>query len=148
MDSLHEIPVAAPAKKVFQAWTTAEGLKAWWTTDVSTPTAKKKGDKGEYVFRFGGGSVAFHFAVKKEVAGKRVVWRGVKGKGMPKEWVGTKIDVHISKGKGGGTRLQFAHRDWKNAKGAYCECNTTWGELMYRLKGWCEGKGRGALFGG
>jgi uncharacterized protein YndB with AHSA1/START domain len=141
MDSLHEIAIAAPAAKVFQAWTTAEGLRAWWTSDVTTP----RGSDGDYVFRFDGG-VAFHFHVEEEVPGERVLWRGVEGPGMPAEWVGTKIDVHLSHASDGRTRLQFAHRDWRSADGFYCVCNTTWGELVYRLRDWCEGRSRGPLF--
>lgn len=144
MDSLHEIPIAAPATKVFQAWTTAEGLRGWWTADASAPRASD----GEYVFRFDKGNVAFHFLVEEEVPGERVLWRGVEGPGMPAEWVGTKIDVRLSHASDGRTRLQFAHRDWRSAEGFYCVCNTTWGELMYRLRDWCEGRPRGPLFAG
>jgi uncharacterized protein YndB with AHSA1/START domain len=143
MDSLHEIAVAAPAAKVFQAWTTAEGLTGWWTADATAP----RDGGGEYVFRFDGGSVAFHFRVEEEVPGERVLWRGVEGPGMPAEWVGTKIDVRLSSTGDGKTRMQFAHRDWRSAEGFYCVCNTTWGELMYRLRDWCEGRSRGPLFG-
>jgi uncharacterized protein YndB with AHSA1/START domain len=142
MDSLHEIAIAAPAAKVFQAWTTAEGLKSWWTADATPPTAAD----GEYLFRFDGGSVAFHFRVEDEVPGERALWRGVDGPGMPAEWVGTQIDVRLSSAGDGKTRMQFAHRGWRSAEGFFCVCNTTWGELMYRLRDWCEGRSRGPLF--
>jgi uncharacterized protein YndB with AHSA1/START domain len=142
MDSLHEIPVAAPPAKVYQAWTTVEGLTAWWTADAKTP---EHGD-GEYVFTFDGGSVAFHFRVEEEVPGERVLWRGVAGPGMPEEWIGTTIDVHLSQAGNGRTRLQFGHRGWRSSDGFYCVCNTTWGELLYRLRDWCEGRPRGPLF--
>ena len=142
MDSLHEIPIAAPPAKVFQAWTTAEGLRGWWAADSTTPTTRD----GEYVFRFDA-AVAFHFRVDEEVPGERVLWHGVDGPGMPAEWVGTKIDVRLSRAADGRTRMQFAHRDWRSTDGFYCVCNTTWGELMYRLRDWCEGHSRGPLFG-
>lgn len=144
MDSLHEIAVAAPAEKVFQAWTTEEGLRGWWTAGVSTPSSLQT----EYVFRFDGGNVAFHFRIEQELAGERILWRGVDGPGMPPEWVGTQIDVRLSRGSDGRTRMQFAHRDWQTTEGFYCVCNTTWGELMYRLRDWCEGQPRGPLFAG
>lgn len=144
MDSLHEIAVGAPAPKVFQAWTTAEGLQAWWTADVTVPRAR--GDL--YVLRFDKGSVAFHFRVEEEVPDERLLWRGVEGPGMPAEWVGTKLDVRLSRGSDGRTRMQFAHRGWGSAEGFYCVCNTTWGELVYRLRDWCEGRPRGPLFTG
>jgi len=141
MDSLHEIPIAAPPAKVYEAWTTAEGLRAWWTSDVTTPA----GAGGEYTFGFGGG-VRFHFRRDEEVAGERVRWTGVAGPGMPSEWIGTHIEVRISKASDGRTRMQFEHRDWATIEGAYCACNTTWGELVYRLRNWCEGRPRGPLF--
>jgi uncharacterized protein YndB with AHSA1/START domain len=142
MDSMHEITIAASPKKVFEAWTTDEGLRAWWTSDTTAP--RKPGD--DYVLRFGGG-VAFHFRVEEEVEGARVLWRGVEGPGMPSEWIDTRIDVRISAADGGRTRMQFAHRGWKSIEGAYCQCNTTWGELVYRLRDWSEDRGRGPLFG-
>ena len=37
MDSLHEIAVSAPASKVFDAWTTRDGVRSWWTADVAPP---------------------------------------------------------------------------------------------------------------
>jgi uncharacterized protein YndB with AHSA1/START domain len=142
VDSLHEIAIAAPAMKVFQAWTTAEGLTGWWTADVDVPRARD----GEYVLRFDEGSVALHFRVEEEISGERVLWRGVEGPGMPAEWVGTKIDVRLSHAADARTRLQVAHRDWRTAEGFFCVCNTTWGELIYRLRDWCEGRSRGPLF--
>jgi uncharacterized protein YndB with AHSA1/START domain len=144
VDSLHEILVAAPATKVFQAWTTTEGLRGWWSGDAVAP----KASEGEYVLRFDSGRVAFHFRMVEEVPGERVVWIGVDGPGMPSEWVGTRIDVRLSGASDGRTRLLFAHRDWRSAEGAYRICNTSWGELMYRLRDWCEGRSRGPLFAG
>src|SRR5262249_7003125 len=139
-----EIPVAAPVTKVFQAWTTSEGLRAWWTADVTVP----RGDDRRYVFRFDGGKVAFYFQVEEEIPGERVVWRGVEGPRVAAASVGTTIDVRLSRSDDLRTRLQFAHRGWRTAEGFYCVCNTTWGELMYRLRDWCEGRSRGPLFAG
>src|ERR1041385_4412074 len=144
MDSLHEIPVMAPPARVFDAWTTRDGLAAWWTSDVTVPS----GGAGEYAFGFDGGKVKFHFRLDEERPGERVLWTGVSGPGMPEEWIGTQIDARISKTADGHTRLQFAHRNWKTAEGFYCVCNTTWGELMYRLRDYCEGRPRGPLFTG
>jgi hypothetical protein len=90
--------------------------------------------------------VRFHFRVDEQVPGERVLWTGVPGEGMPAEWIGTQIVVSIAKVDGGRTRLRFRHAAWKSADGMYAVCNTTWGELMYRLRDWCEKKGRGPLF--
>ena len=142
MDSMHEIMVSAPASRVYEAWTTKDGLQAWWTGNATVPGSPG----GNYVFRFEGGNVAFHFRADEQVPGERVLWTGVEGPNMPDEWIGTHIDVRITKVAEGRTRMQFAHRDWRSTEGAYCMCNTTWGELMYRLKDSCEGRSRGPLF--
>jgi uncharacterized protein YndB with AHSA1/START domain len=146
MDSLHEIAVAAPPSRVFDAWTTRDGLRAWWTGDVTVPGPRPGDTGGSYVFGFDSGRVQFHFRVDENAPGERVVWTGVEGPGMPSEWVGTKIEVRLSKAGDGRTRMLFAHRGWRSAEGAYCSCNTTWGELMYRLRDDCEGRPRGPLF--
>jgi len=129
--------------KVFDAWTTEDGLRAWWTRDVNVP----HGAGTHYVFGFDGGKVKFHFEVVEEVPGVSVRWVGIQGPGMPAEWVGTEIDVRLSTPREGQTRLQFAHRNWRSTEGAFCVCNTTWGELAYRLRDSCEGRPRGPLFG-
>jgi uncharacterized protein YndB with AHSA1/START domain len=142
-DSLHEIPVQASARAVFDAWTTSEGLSSWWTKD--SKAQNKVGDVN--VFTFDGGNVEFHFRIDEQLPGQRVRWTGVKADKMPDEWVGTRIEVDLSE-EDGGTRLRFGHKGWRDAEGMYCVCNTTWGELMYRLRDYCEGKGRGPLFPG
>jgi uncharacterized protein YndB with AHSA1/START domain len=141
-DSMHEIPIQADPRKVYEAWTTREGLRSWWTagSEVSNQVG------GENVFSFDRGSVKFHFRIDEQVPGQRVLWTGVPGDLMPDEWIGTKIDVHISKLPDGRTRLRFTHAGWKSIEGAFAVCTTTWGELMYRLRDHCEGKDRGPLF--
>ena len=142
-DSLHEIPVRADPQSVFDAWTTSEGLSSWWTKD-----SRAASEPGEVnVFVFDGGSVEFHFRIDEQVPGKRVRWTGVQADNMPNEWVGTRIEVDLEPSDDG-TRLRFGHVGWKSAEGMYCVCNTTWGELMYRLRDHCEGTGRGPLFEG
>lgn len=142
-DSLHEIPVKASPNKVYEAWTTAAGLSAWWTKD--SRVAERVGDVN--VFVFDGGNVEFHFRIDDQVPERRVRWTGLAADKMPAEWVGTRIEVDLEPADGG-TRMRFGHKNWKEATSLYCVCNTTWGELMYRLRDHCEGKGRGPLFSG
>jgi uncharacterized protein YndB with AHSA1/START domain len=141
LDSLHEILISAPALKVYEAWTTKTGLEQWWTSDVSA----QHGNAVSYELGFDGGNVKFYFQPIEEVPGARIRWTGVDGLNMPAEWVDTEIDVQISIAADGRTRLQFAHRNWRSIEGFYCVCNTSWGELMYRLRDACEGHSRGAV---
>jgi uncharacterized protein YndB with AHSA1/START domain len=141
-DSNHEIAITATPNKVFAAWTTNEGLTAWWTSRASV--AKERG--GVHVFEFEGGTVRIHFRIDALVPGEQVRWTGVPGDRMPSEWVGTTIDVRIGSLADGRARMRFTHGNWASMEGAYATCNTTWGELVYRLRDWCEGKGSGPLF--
>jgi uncharacterized protein YndB with AHSA1/START domain len=142
-DSLHEISIDASPAAVFEAWTTADGLSSWWTKQVRV--SPEVG--GINVLLFEGARVAFHFRIDDQDPAKLVRWTGVPGQKMPDEWVDTRIEVDLV-ATNGGTRMRFGHRNWKSAEGAYRVCNTTWGELMYRLRDHCEGRGRGPLFSG
>jgi uncharacterized protein YndB with AHSA1/START domain len=141
-DSLHEITIESPIQVVFDAWSTPQGLASWWTADCHIA-----GERGEVnVFGFSGRSVLFHFHVDEQVSPCRVQWTGIEGPNMPDEWVGTTIDVQLIEEGEKRTRVRFSHRDWRSLEGSYRLCNTTWGELMYRLRDACEGRGTGPLF--
>jgi uncharacterized protein YndB with AHSA1/START domain len=143
-DSLHEISIESPIQSVFEAWITAEGLSSWWTRDC-----RIAGEKGEVnIFGFGNRSVLFHFHIDEQTAPHRVQWTGVEGPNMPAEWVGTTIDVQLIAEGSSRTRVRLSHRDWRSLDGGYRLCNTTWGELMFRLRDACEGRGTGPLFSG
>lgn len=140
-DSLHEISIAAPIERVYAAWTTPDGLASWWTADCRL--AKDVG--GIHVFGFQGRDVLFHFHVDTLAPPLHVQWTGIAGPNMTDEWIGTTIDVQLIP-EGAKTRVRFAHRDWRSSDGAFRACNTTWGELMYRLRDACEGRRPGPLF--
>jgi uncharacterized protein YndB with AHSA1/START domain len=143
-DSLHDITIQATPQKVFAAWTTPEGQSSWWTKKCRM--GKNSGDVN--VFSFDNGNVEFHFRIEKQEQPHQLRWLGVKAEKMPDEWVGTVLEVEISPAGEGKTRMRFGHKNWKSTEGAFEMCNTTWGELMYRFKDYCEGKGRGPLFSG
>lgn len=68
-------------------------------------------------------------------------WRSTTGE----EWDGTRIVFRLKEDQGK-TTVRFAHADWKAETYYFVSCNTTWGELMYRLKAAAEGKTPGPLF--
>jgi len=141
-DSLHEITIESPIQSVFEAWITAKGLSSWWTSDC-----RIAGEQGEVnIFGFGNRSVLFHFHIDEQVRPSRVQWTGIEGPNMPTEWIGTTIDVQLIAESDRKTRVRLSHRDWRSLDGGYRLCNTTWGELMYRLRDACEGRGSGPLF--
>lgn len=78
-------------------------------------------------------------------AGSTRVEIELKRSGTGKEWDGTRI-VFALKEDQGKTTVRFAHADWKAETDYFVSCNTTWGELMFRLKAAAEGKAPGPLF--
>lgn len=138
---LHRIAVDAPPAKVLPVVTTAEGLRTWWTDDCEA-----KPEVGAVLrFRFNGGAVEMPFRVD-EISPSRVAWTCVSGPKLPPEWLGTRVEFDLQPRGSGGTDLRFAHSNWGSTSGGYSECNTTWGELMHRLKAAAEGHPRGAFF--
>src|SRR5260370_529476 len=61
------------------------------------------------------------------------------------EWSGTHIDFRLED-RGAATVLKFTHGAWQSETDYFVSCNTTWGELMFRLKAAAEGKSRAPLF--
>jgi len=54
------------------------------------------------------------------------------------EWNHTRISFRLEP-TGSGTLLRFAHAGWRAESDYFVACNTTWGELMYRLKAAARG---------
>src|SRR5262245_36597543 len=141
-NSEHEIAIRAEPNRVYAAWTTHDGLVAWWTAHAQV--AAECG--AVHVFEFNGGDVRFHFRIDALAPNEHVRWTGVAGDGMADELIGTPLDVRLAPLPDGRTGVRFTHGNWASGGGMYAMCNTTWGELMFRLRDWCEGRPRGPLF--
>jgi uncharacterized protein YndB with AHSA1/START domain len=138
-DMLHEIRVAASPKAVLDALSAQEGLRGWWTADsVAEP---KLGTLAE--FGFGNRAILFRMKIVKLTA-EKIVWECL---GDVEEWRGTSSIWNIQPAEGG-TAVRFTHAGWKSVDGWFAPCNSTWGELMYRLRDYAEGKNLGPLFSG
>ena len=134
----HEITINAPAKQVYDAITTGSGLRQWWTADsVAEPLV---GTIAE--FGFFNRKTVFRMQIEELTPAKRVVWSCVGG---PDEWKGTRLTWDLST-KGETTKVIFQHGGWASTEGDFGRCNSTWGALMYRLKGFAEGKSPGPHF--
>lgn len=140
---LHRILISAPAEKVLPLVTTAEGFRAWWTSNVDAKPEKGYVDR----FRFEGASIEFPFRVD-EISPTRVASTCIEGPKVPPEWLGTRIAFDLLPGPEGRVDLRFSHSNWKSADAYYAMCNTTWGDLMFRLRDAAEGHGRGPHFAG
>ncbi len=135
---LHGIEIAAEPKAVFDAITTQKGLSSWWTSDSVVPKVQEKS-----VSEFGFEKHAVVFKMRSEkISPKLVLWSCVDG---PGEWKGTRLKWEISKIKGG-IELRFTHSRWKGTGKYFRMCNSTWGDLMYRLKNYAESGKADPLF--
>ena len=130
-DLNHQIPINAPPTAVYAAIATQKGLASWWTAD--TRAEEKVGGKAE--FGFEKRAAVYRMTIEALEPGKKVVWSC---QGGNPEWIGTTFTWTIVP-EGGGSLLRFTHGGWRAVTDMYAICNSTWGELMYRLKALAEG---------
>jgi len=131
----HLISIEAPPEKVYAALATQAGLRGWWTAD--TTSDDKAGGKAEFGFDKRG--MVFRMAIAKLDSNRQVVWNC---HGDNPEWVGTTLTWSVTP-EGTGGLLRFTQSGWKAMTDMVATCNSTWGELMYRLKDYVEGKNPG-----
>ena len=143
----HQIVIEAKAVKVFPLVSTGGGFKQWWAADVTeTYAAVAKGTTNRIKpavveLGFFKRNTLYRLQQKRVAEPNKAEWRCTTGK----EWDGTRI-VFALKEDQGKTTLRFAHAGWRAETDYFVSCNTTWGELMFRLKAAAEGKAPGPLF--
>lgn len=133
----HLVNIDVPPEKVYESIVSEASLQEWWTADVEA----EEHEGGEARFGFYDRSVVYVMQIDKLSPGSEVQWTCTSGH----EWSGTHIRFSLQKDNGG-TQLRFWHSDWREETDYYWSCNTTWGELMYRLKAVAEGQRPGPLF--
>jgi hypothetical protein len=132
-DILQMIQIAAPANVAHGLVATATGFRQWWAEDVT-----ETGDGAELGF-FNRQTIYRVKLVSNTPS--RVEWLNETGA----EWEGTRLVFELES-RGAGCSLKFAHAGWANTTDYFRSCNTTWGELLYRIKWAAEGKSQGPLF--
>ena len=126
MDILHRVGVkSASLDEVYDALTTLEGLRGWWTTD----TTGNPGVDGVIAFRFGppGG---FDMKVRELHPAKHVLWEVVDG---PEEWIGTTVSFDL-KQEDDFTIILFKHEGWRDPVEFMYHCSTKWASFLLSLK--------------
>jgi uncharacterized protein YndB with AHSA1/START domain len=136
-EMLHEVVIGAPARHVYEALATREGLRGWWTDDAEFEP--RVGSVA--LFGFGNRTTIFRMRIADLVPGRRVVWHC---EGEPGEWQDTQLIFELVPTPNGGTRLRFRHAGWRSPDGCFATCNSRWGVLMHRLKAYAEGEEVGA----
>jgi hypothetical protein len=135
-DIKHSIQIAAEARIVHPLVATANGFSRWWAADVTEDRAT-----GSVELGFFKRATVYGLSPIQIVAPRQAHWLCQTGK----EWTGTRLLFGLTE-QNGQTLLKFAHAGWQAETDYFISCNTTWGELMFRLKAAAEGKNPGPLF--
>ena len=130
----HAIQIASSPETVYPLIATAQGFGQWWAADIT-----ETGSAVELGF-FNRGTV---YRLRRTVDEPpfQAEWMCETGE----EWSGTEIRFKLER-RPSGTLVRFTHGGWQSETDYFISCNTTWGELMFRLKSAAEGKPRGPLF--
>ncbi|SFB73614.1 Uncharacterized conserved protein YndB, AHSA1/START domain [Polaromonas sp. OV174] len=138
-----QILLSAPPAVVYQALSTPEGLRNWWTQTCDIAAAVG----GQSTFRFGE-----HYKVmqiKSLLPGHEVRWHCVRALinvdafTRKDEWVGTDIVFKLTPQPGGKTRLDFEHAGLTPALECFAVCERGWNLYLGSLQSLVEtGQGR------
>lgn len=128
-DIAHQLTIAAPQPRVFEAITTPTGISRWWTTDVQL--AGTTLDVG-----LDGGAVRLRFTaddVDPPVLAHLTCTEG------PDEWPGTQLAFRLRPDPaGGGTILRFWHGGWEYEDGILPSCSFDWAMRLDSLRRYLE----------
>lgn len=134
-DIRHLIQVAVPPEAIFPLVAAGEGFTRWWAEDVEQDAT------GLVTLGFFDRQTVYALRPETLLQPTRASWRCESGH----EWKNTRLVFQLLR-QGSETVVQFTHANWSEGSEYFTLCNTTWGELMYRLKAAAEGKQPGPLF--
>ena len=123
-DIMHLIKIHASSERVYQAITTADGIRQWWTRDAAIEA--KVGAAGE--FEFYGKRFVAKVTIEELNPTTRVHWKVANS-----AWQGNDIEFNL-KADGNDTTLLFAHRGFPHADEGYASATTRWGFYLLSLK--------------
>ena len=137
MDITHHLKIKATATTIYDAVSSREGIKGWWSADCEVGTAV--GSASTLKFNKQGTLVVMGFKTLELRPGKRVEWVCT---AMPNPaWIGTKIITEI-KELNGSCEVTFSHtgfdEKWKG-QGPFEETKATWNHFINSLVSFCEG---------
>lgn len=123
------LEMRAGPKTITEALTTAEGLRSFWTSDVTAePVAGS-----EASFGFPGAPMPLQLTVERIEPGSRVEW--TRPRNFP-FWDETTISWELSEGEAGGARVLFRQAGFPDAQPewAYASIAQTWAMVLARLQ--------------
>jgi len=125
----HNLIIKASIEQVYDAITSEEGLKGWWTEGATAKPVEG------YVNHFRFGEEYFNrMEIIKLTAPTTITWKCVDGE---KEWIDTELSFELSK-RDEDILLKFSHLNWAEESDFYGLCNHHWGRYLDSLKLLCE----------
>jgi uncharacterized protein YndB with AHSA1/START domain len=125
----HLQTVHAPASKVYETLTTAEGLSEIWTNELIINN--QIGFINE--FRFGSNDIT-KMRIEELITNKKIVWQCIDSDA---EWIGTIISFDIEE-KNGKSFITLRQMNWREVTPFFRSCNYNWAIFLYSLKSYCE----------
>ena len=135
-DIKHRIQIAAAPAVVYPLVATAKGFTRWWAADVTEDQAT-----GNVELGFFNRATVYALHPIQIAPPHQAHWLCRSGK----EWSETRLLFDMEEQKGQ-TLLQFTHAGWAAETDYFISCNTTWGELLFRIKAAADGKNAEPLF--
>ncbi len=135
-DIRHSILIDVVPARILPLISSGSGLAQWWAADVT-----ENRSTGNVELGFFKRATVYVLEPLRDAAPGEVAWLCRSGK----EWKGTKLLFQLTP-RDNGTLVKFTHAACSSETDYFVSCNTTWGELMFRLKAAAEGKTPGPLF--
>lgn len=125
-DIMHLVVIDAPAERVYDALTSADGIQSWWTRDAALES--RVGGRGSFGFY----NRRFVIEVSVEdLRRERVAWYVT---GALPSWERTTIAFELEPEDRTATRVRFSHRGFPMADVEYAGANTRWAYYLFSLK--------------
>ena len=128
-DIRHQFPVKAPSTRVFEVFTSPEGLNAWWTLRCSGQPLLN----GEYNFYFGP-AYDWNARVLDVQPGRSLTWQMTNAMD---DWMNTQVGFQLQE-ENGITQVKFFHVGWREANDHFAITTFCWGQLLNGLKQYIE----------
>jgi uncharacterized protein YndB with AHSA1/START domain len=135
-DIRHSVLIDVAPARILSLISSGSGLAQWWAADVT-----ENRSTGNVELGFFKRATVYALEPLRDTAPGEVAWLCQSGN----EWRGTKLLFRLAP-RDTGTLVKFTHAAWSSETDYFVSCNTTWGELMFRLKAAAEGKTPGPLF--
>ena len=135
-DIKHSIVIDSSPERIYPLVASGSGFSRWWAADV---TELESGGIAELGF-FNRATI-YRLKLTRATASVETEWLCQTGG----EWRDTQLLFRLQPSDRR-TVLRFSHAEWLHDTDYFVSCNTTWGELMFRLKAAAEGKSPRPLF--